>query len=322
MESKNQKKLFITFVIIFALLTFATISISIYHFITTSKQLLSRSRTADHDTRNYHIIVTGRYENQLFMQRVFEGANRYSDYYNSVVELYVPGSQAEDVPVQELLDYVSYVNADGVILFNESSDSQLIIPRRTDDTIIPLVTTGQYNANLPQISYIGTSYWELGKKISDEVAFYLHGNGNAVIISNDISSTSNYSNLLNSLQDGLKLHKSIHYSILENNLDERTIENTNIFICLSEEDTIKVAQTLQELIPQNKIGLLGFGTNETCQLYLDKGIVSELIEVDPEKIGETAIKELFEYRNKGYANSYIAADVQILGGDHEPNHLH
>ena len=31
----------------------------------------------------------------------------------------------------------------------------------------------------------------------------------------------------------------------------------------------------------------------------------------PEKIGETAIRELFEYRTKGSANSYITVDVKI-----------
>jgi len=36
-----------------------------------------------------------------------------------------------------------------------------------------------------------------------------------------------------------------------------------------------------------------------------------LISQNPEKIGESAIEELFEYRTKGYANSYITADVKI-----------
>ena len=37
----------------------------------------------------------------------------------------------------------------------------------------------------------------------------------------------------------------------------------------------------------------------------------ELVSLDPQKIGEAAIREWFEYRTKGYANSYITADVKI-----------
>ena len=84
-----------------------------------------------------------------------------------------------------------------------------------------------------------------------------------------------------------------------------------LLICLSAEDTIRAAQTVTELNKSSQIGIIGFGDNETIQLYFEKGVISELFSVNPEKIGETAIRELFEYRNKGYANSYITADVQI-----------
>ena len=57
--------------------------------------------------------------------------------------------------------------------------------------------------------------------------------------------------------------------------------------------------------------LIGIGGNEVCQLYLQKDWIGELVSLDPEKIGETAIRELFEYRSKGYANSYVTADVKI-----------
>ena len=33
--------------------------------------------------------------------------------------------------------------------------------------------------------------------------------------------------------------------------------------------------------------------------------------IDSEKIGRTAINELFEYIKNGYANNYIAADVRV-----------
>ena len=49
----------------------------------------------------------------------------------------------------------------------------------------------------------------------------------------------------------------------------------------------------------------------TLAFYLSKGILSELISLDPQKIGEVALKEIFEYKKNGYANSYIAADIKV-----------
>ena len=87
--------------------------------------------------------------------------------------------------------------------------------------------------------------------------------------------------------------------------------NNNLFICLTEDDTIRMAQELSERYFSFNYKLLGFGGNEVCQLYLQKGYITELFSLDPEKIGERALKELFEYRNRGYANSYVTADVKI-----------
>lgn len=264
------------------------------------------------DVRNYHIIVTGCYENQLFLSQVYEGAEKYSDTYNAVVELYVPSSQAEDVSLQKLMDYASFVNADGVIAYIDSPDAILEIPRNDEGNSIPLVTTGQYSPNLPQVSFIGISYSELGRKIASETIKSLGSKGKVRFIGNDFSIFINYSNLTNSIQSVLKAYPEIDYSfddslnLLEDNLD--------LIVTLSEKDTIKIAQEVSEFPANLRPKVIGIGTNETCQLYLEKGSINELLAVNPERIGEEAISELFEYRTKGYANSYIAADVQITRG--------
>lgn len=310
MDNKKQNTIFKIFAFIFIILVISSIAVSIILFTKTTKSYAySIEETTPHD---YHVIVTGTYENHSFLEQVYEGAKLYSDQYNAVVELYVPGSQAEDVPLQTLLDYVSFVNADGVIVFNDAPDSILTVPAKVESESIPLITTGQYNPNLQQISYIGTSYWELGKKIATEANAILHGNGNILIICNEYLSSLNYANLMNSMLDVLRTQKGINHSIITDISDYNPTQTINLLVCLSEEDTIKTAQKLQDLELKNPPRVLGFGTNETCQLYLEKGIVTELVDVDPFKIGVTAIRELFEYRNSGYANSYIAADVQFL----------
>ena len=59
-------------------------------------------------------------------------------------------------------------------------------------------------------------------------------------------------------------------------------------------------------------GVSGAAIHQRIQKLTSLGILkgSQFI-IDPEKIGERAMRELFEYRNKGYANSYVTADVKI-----------
>lgn len=267
-------------------------------------------KASPEDARNYHIVITGCYENQLFLSQVYKGAEALSDKYKAVVELYVPSSQAEDVSLQKLLDYAAFVNADGAIVYIDSPDTLITPPRNDEGISIPLVTTGQYTSSIPQISFIGISYSELGRKIASETIKVLGTEGNVHFVGNDFSIFINYSSLTNSIQNILKIYPDINISFdSEISLEE---ESTDLIVCLTEKDTIKVAQLVSE--SEYKPKVIGFGGNETCNLYLEKGIIHELFAVNPEKIGEEAITELFEYRTKGYANSYISADVQITRG--------
>ena len=163
---------------------------------------------------------------------------------------------------------------------------------------------------MQQISFIGTNNWELGKKIADETQELLPAGGYVYIISE--SSDINTNNLISSIQSSLQDNQKIITKVMDKLSMDFTIEGkNNIFISLTEDDTILCAQLLSEQFDAERYKLIGFGGNEVCQLYLQKGWITELVSLDPEKIGESAIKELFEYRRKGYANSYITADVKI-----------
>src|SRR5574344_103979 len=275
--------------------------------------------------RTFHILVIGQAENESFLQQVYKGAEILSESYHAAVELYVPGSLAEDVSMQSLFDYASFTNADGVIAYIGSSETELIPPQRSDGEMIPLITMGHYLPNLPQVSYIGTNYSELGRLIADATSSFLKKSGTAYIINSSNQNNPNYSTLMNSLTSTLNANNAIKYTVLDQSPNEssllsdetfrtqliKTMDNETLLVCLTAEDTIRASQAITELNKIQQIGIIGFGDNETIDLYFEKKIINELIYVDPEKIGETAIHELFEYRNKGYANSYITADVQI-----------
>lgn len=313
MEKKthNTKHRFLLLFLITVVLSAACIFFFTY-IVSTQKSIQDSNKLADSDLKSFHIIITGTYENQQFLEQVYFGALRYADSYQAVLELYVPKSQAESVSLQNLLDYCSYVNADGIIAFIDSPEENLKLKTAIYEKEIPIVTTGTFSSNIPQISFIGNSNWELGKKIADEILYFLPSGGKVHIITDTQTANSNYSNLLNSLQSTLMNSNNITTDVIPELNEKFDFKgNDNLFVCLNDDDTIKTAQILSERFGTKHYDLIGFANNEICQLYLKKRLISELIFLDPQKIGETAITELFEYKNRGYANSYIASDVQI-----------
>ncbi len=271
---------------------------------------------SDSNVRNYHILILGKYDNELFLQQVYKGVIKSNEDFNSVCELYVPQSKAEDESLDSMLEYASFLNVDGVIAYINSEEN-ITPPVRTDGTIIPLITIGVYNPNIPQVSFVGNSYWELGKTFADESVAFLQNEGTIFVINNSTSPVSSFSSLMNSFQSSLNSNKNISYNVLSEIPTENQIisilDNYEkpLFVCLTEDDSLKFGQIVSYLDRKDEVKLIGFGNNETVQLYYTKDIINTLISENPEKIGEVAVSELFEYRRKGYANSFATADLQI-----------
>lgn len=279
-------------------------------FLTSRSRIQNQNEYDASDNCLYHIIITGTYENQSFLTEVYNGAAKMAAAYKTVVDLHVPQSQADTESLQNLLDYCSFLNADGIILYLDSLDDTPQLLRRFDFPKIPIITTGQFTPNMQQISFIGTNNWELGKKIADEAQNFLPIGGCVYIISESTDINSN--TLISSIQSSLSENDTISTKVIDEISPDFMVDGKdNIFITLTEDDTILCAQLLSEQIDSFRYKLIGIGGNEVCQLYLQKGWIGELVSLDPEKIGETAIQELFEYRTRGYANSYITADVKI-----------
>lgn len=279
--------------------------------------------------RSNHVLILGEPEDKNFLQSIYEGAKSLEEAYDCVVELYVPksildsNSAGEGQGLQTLFDYASFVHPDGIIACVSAQDSAVSYPENRLGKPVPIVTLSQYNAEIPQISYIGTNYSEVGRKIAVESSKFLAEKGRIAIINMQEDSSPNYSTLMNSLSNTLASYSDIESFVLDfghsgttknfsSDIKKMIVsENADLLVCLTTEDTIRIAQLISELQKDGKIGLIGFGNGEILETYLAKGTVSELLFIDSEKIGHTAIKELFEYMKNGYANSYIAADLSV-----------
>jgi len=279
------------------------------------------------DSRAYHVLVVGTSKNSAFLKELYKGAASKGPANNAVVELFVPESRAEDIPLQTLLNYAGYESVDGVIAYINSSDINLISPVSLGGNRIPLISVGYYEANLPQISYIGTGYYEMGRIFAQEIITYLHNAGSCLIINSYLQNDSTYSSLMNGLQNALAQSNTISVDVFDVNnsngfsVDDRirqklvTLKNVDVLVSLSQEATIRTTEAVIDINKVGKIGIIGVQESDEVRAYLDKGIISVLLSFNPAKIGETAMNELFEYKRNGSANSYIMSDITVLRGE-------
>ena len=136
--------------------------------------------------RKYNILVTGTPGAEAFVRQVYRGAQSTAQKYNCSIELYVPESLNSSINFQKIFDYASYVEPDGLIAFIPEGITNVTAPLYNDDTNIPLVAVGQYVPGLPQISFIGINFAELGRIIGNEIVSFTGGKGNVCILYSDI----------------------------------------------------------------------------------------------------------------------------------------
>lgn len=319
-HSSSKRSIFL--ILFFALIVFLTVGLIIF-FSNILPRLNSQGAVFESsgEERQNHILVIGQADNSAFLNHVFEGAKSLAVQFNSVVELRAPELQAENISLQTLVDYAAAVQCDGIIAYVNSNVKQLKMPIRSDGTEIPMIAIGHYVPEISQISFIGNNYSNLGWQLGIESEVMAKNSEKTFIVLSGKSINPNYGNMLNNIVNFYKSKEIRTFEILDKTEKENEQKITDVIkndeiknisiVCLTEEDTLKIMRILTSVPSATRIQVLGFGENETLEIYLKKGFLTKLVSLDPVKIGRTAMRELFEYRTRGYANNYITADIRV-----------
>ena len=279
--------------------------------------------------RKKNILIVGKNDRKAYLDQVLLGAEEVSKKNEAAVTVYTGKSNAEEISMQALFNYASYLNADGIIACIEDDDERLDIPKKTNGDSIPLVTIGSYAPNLPQLSYIGANYSELGKITAREIIEQIGPSGKVILLESNAASDTNHSNLMAGLLGALSAHPEISVKTLqferessfskEDSLRQQLAsqEDLELIVSLAEQTTILAAQSVRDLNLSGKVKIIGFGDSDDCRADFEKKIVTELISVKTQDIGRRAMTELFEFLQNGYANSFVSAEVEVLKGSGE-----
>ncbi|MCQ2610261.1 MAG: substrate-binding domain-containing protein [Treponema sp.] len=273
--------------------------------------------------REYTVLITGSGSNESFLSQVCEGALSVGSLYDSSVQFYVPSNQTGEGLTQSLFDYASYISADCIITYIDDSQQNLEQPKTIDGKPIPLITLGSYASEIPQVSYIGINKSQLGSVMGQEIISFLKGKGSVFLINTNSDNDDSFSTTMNSLMNVLADQKDIQITVSKNDREQigsvedsilqeiASLGPTDLIVALSEKGTIRACQSAIDLNLTGKTAIIGFGEGEDTRNYFEKGILTELLSVDPYSVGKSAVQQFYEYVTTGYANNYVVSDIVI-----------
>ncbi len=289
------------------------------------------SYTGDDPRKNsrdysYHVAVVGEYNNSVILNQICRGALSLSDEYNVVIDNLVPKTGAGTMKLQTLVDYAASMSVDGIIAYIPDERVNVNSPVTVDGKRIPVIMIGNDNPETQAVSYIGINSYELGKKMAETLALFVPDGGKVLAVYDSSSTAALYGRILSSLREtvvgtgsfrientdvrkrgGISAEDEIRDAI-------RFQPDIRAVICLSSDNTVRVAENIVDLNLAGKITVIGFGETPQTKEFLNKGILSAIISQQPEDMGRQAVRSLFEYITTGNTNDYTTVTVRVITG--------
>jgi len=87
---------------------------------------------------------------------------------------------------------------------------------------------------------------------------------------------------------------------------------TNLVVTLNEEDTIGAIEKLTELNIINRVKVIGYGKNKDILSYVERDIIDETIFIDDYLMGMKAMETMVSYLDKGIVSDCINVDIHVI----------
>jgi|GEM_PF-6509307 len=322
MQLKKEKNFRSMLQITVLLLVSAVLIYSLYYTVQMIKYSAASQQKEIRDY-TYHIALVGEPANSEIIGEIYKGASSLSSTYNVMVDNLVPKAGAGTASIQPLIEYATAMSVDGIIAYVPDKNVKIFPAITTDGNHIPMLMIGNDNPEAQGIAYIGINGYELGKEMAETLASSVTG-GKILAVYDSTGTAELYGRILSSFREvllsqgtytientdvrrkaGISAEDLIHDAI-------RSQADIKAVVCLSTDNTIRVAETILDLNMAGKISVIGFGDTQKIQEYLDKGVLSASISQQPEDMGSQAVQTLVEYITAGNTNEYTTVPVRVI----------
>lgn len=253
----------------------------------------------------YHFILTG----TEFTDEIFQGANKTAEELNIILE---------QVPVEKAFEYAYFVEADGIILFNDKDNFEIPSFISPSESKIPVVLIGKIGTPENPVSFISTGGIAIAKEFSSEIEKHKEWKKIICVSKNNHHVFS--SNIFSMIE---KNCSSEHKMQLKYIPDDYTLnyedymktliiqEKPDCVISFNPDTTLLVTRSIINLDKVGKIGIAGYNSNSILDSYCDKKVVSLLVSSDFNQAGTDAVYQLYFEKQNKFVNAYISTGLIV-----------
>lgn len=311
---KNQIR---TGLIITGFLALGSFCISVY----LVSALLRTPQTEAHTERAVHHFSLYLPQNRSsYFTNIIDGAMR------SARENHASLSVHTLDPSGVALQMAAYTGVDGVVVCPDLDD-EIVFEKlmRLTERKIPVVLV---NHNIPADqpwAFVGTNNYDFGKKAATFIDKGDTGKLNLVVIYSQKSPAIFAERELVEMGIHSVLDRKLAAPILGQKTDMnprdaekivyqiiRTRPEVNTIIFTDLNDTLAGTQALIDLNQVGRIQVVGFGDDPAINDFIQKGIITGSLVVNPFLMGEKAIKSLTELRSTGYTSTTVDIGIDVI----------
>ena len=251
--------------------------------------------------RTYHVVISIPGEKRHRLTPFYEGVKEKSEKYDSAVDLYIQKTKGDTASFQELVDFASFSNADGLFLWIPQEINSIKPAVNNDGVQIPTITLGNNSPSISKICHMVSDFSGEAKNLSEKIVSSYKDEADIMVLNYFNSEENDFIDFQNEIIRELEekgFEKAKLYSFAPDKavsaitdwlfeMQEKKIQGA--IIALSEADTVNASQAMVSFASEKPAEIFGFGNNDAEVYYLEKGIVKELFAIDYEKIGSIAM---------------------------------
>ncbi len=304
--------------LLFGVLFLISLGISIYTILSLSQ--VSRGQSVDYTTAESHYGIFLPDNSYTFFQDVIEGAKAAGEELDCGLSFHSIGNGTPDFMMAK------YSGIDGAIVYPNIPESEArAILSELSEHDIPVVLIEHGIADESPWPFVGTNNFDLGKKIGELIAKTGKDVVQLAIVYSDKSPGIFAEKELveMGIRSALGTRLSQPINVLKTDLNPLDVEDLiyqilrnqpaiNTIVFTDTNDTLAATQVVIDMNLVGAVQIIGFGVDEPILEYIQSGILSGTVAVNPFEIGYHAVQVLQELQHEGISESYIDTGVEIV----------
>lgn len=324
-QEQKKKNLDIGVICCILLVIAATIGCLIYFRLQVGK--VKYLQTEKREYKNHYAFITSDNDSQFF-RSVYNAAREEGEKRSDYVEL-MGENLSVDYSRDELMRIAIHAKVDGIIFEADENESTVELIEQAERASIPVITVGSDCTGSTRQGYVGISNYTLGQEYGRQMLAMESEDVQDVLVlmnTNTANSSQNiiYSGLCETIENSGKKEKfnigtiavddSSPFGAEESvrNIFMREDELPDIMICLNELNTNCVYQAAVDYNKVGQIKIFGYYENDSIKDAISKRIITCTVSIDTEQMGKYCVRALDEYRETGYVNEFLQADIVLI----------